>query len=134
VLLSPCAGNTARLLANVYSGDIAMVDDTCYGSPAALVVAGICRASGGIVMGVGSAPYSPFTSRVRIVLDRLRRETATGKPATVAYASLCSTLRIPQELRTQLLRLLVTEGYVTEEGGQVRITEAGVQLVSPARP
>ena len=47
---------------------------------------------------------------------------------------LCSMLRIPQELRPQLLRLLVAEGYVTEDGGQIRITEAGVRLVSPARP
>ena len=85
-------------------------------------------------MGVQTASYSPFASRVRIVLDRLRRETATGKPATVAFADLCNTLRIPQELRPQLLQLLVAEGYVTEDGGQVRITEAGRQLVSPARP
>src|SRR5690242_9880396 len=76
------AGILGRDRASVGSGNIVMVDNTCYGSRAALVAAGICLASGGIAMGVQTASYSPFASRVRIVLDRLRRETATGKPAT----------------------------------------------------
>jgi hypothetical protein len=86
-------------------------------------------------MSMPTVSYNPFTSRVRVVLDTLRRETATGKPATAAYHTLCVALRIPTELRAQLLRLLVAEGYVTEEaGGQVRLTAAGARLVAPTRP
>ena len=86
-------------------------------------------------MSMQTVSYNPFTSRVRVMLDKLRRETAKGRPATAAYSTLCVALRIPTELRTQLLRLLVAEGYVTEEaGGQVRITDAGALLVAPIRP
>src|SRR4051794_29115093 len=88
-----------------------------------------------IVLSMQTVSYHPFTSRVRVVLDKLRRETATGKPVTAAYATLCVALRIPTELRAQILRLLVAEGYVTEAaGGQVRLTDAGALLVAPTRP
>lgn len=83
-------------------------------------------------MSVPAAPYNPLASRVQIVLDQLGRETA-GRTPTIAFAALCRTLRIPQELQTRLLWLLVDDGLVTEEGGEVRLTASGLGRVSPGR-
>jgi hypothetical protein len=77
--------------------------------------------------------YDPVTIRMRPLLIRLHNETTRGKPPTVAFSTLCTTLAVPTEIRTRLLRLLLAEGYVTEEHGQVRLTEAGATLLSPAR-
>jgi hypothetical protein len=64
---------------------------------------------------------SPLLSRVPLALTWLRRETAPGRPATVAYAALCTALLIPPPVQPALLWLLVDEGYVTEAEGQVRL-------------
>lgn len=77
--------------------------------------------------------YDPVTARLRPALVRLRRETSRGTPVTVAFAALCTALAVPTDLRARLLRRLLDEGYVTEEGGQVRLTEAGTAYVAPAR-
>jgi hypothetical protein len=74
--------------------------------------------------------YDPVTSRVRPTLLRLQRETAKGKPATFAFATLCRLLSVPSDLHTRLLLMLVGGGYVTEEGGELRLTEAGAQFVA----
>ncbi len=78
--------------------------------------------------------YDPVLSRVRPALLRLQRETAKGKPVTVAFPTLCRLLSVPPDLQSRLLWLLVGEGYVTEEGGELRLTEAGAQFaVAPAQ-
>jgi predicted methyltransferase len=84
-------------------------------------------------MNLGRSPFDPVMSRVPLVLTRLQRDTGKGVLTTLAFSTLCITLSIPHELRHRLLRTLLDAGYVTEEeGGQIRITEAGAQLVSPA--
>ncbi|HET8626235.1 MAG TPA: hypothetical protein VFL91_02390 [Thermomicrobiales bacterium] len=77
--------------------------------------------------------YDPVTARVRPILARLQRETARGTPPTVAFAALCTALTVPADLRGRLLRRLLDAGYVTEEGGRVRLTEAGAACASPGR-
>jgi len=75
--------------------------------------------------------YDPVSIRVQPTLARLHRESVRGKPFTMPFATLCAALRVPTELRARLLRKLVDEGYVTEESiGQVRLTEAGIALVT----
>jgi hypothetical protein len=83
-------------------------------------------------MRLHTASVGLLTHRVPLVLTWLRRETAGDRPATVAYARLCTALSIPPELHTPLLRLLMEEGYVTEEGDQVRLTPVAAERVSPA--
>ena len=79
--------------------------------------------------------YDPVSIRMRPALARLHRDTVRGKPPTLAYAALCIKENVPNELRPRLLRMLVHEGYVTEEGtGQVRLTEAGTALVTTPSP
>jgi hypothetical protein len=75
---------------------------------------------------------SPLLSRVPPVLTWLRRETAPGRPATVAYAALCTALLIPPPLQPALLWLLVDEGYVTEEEGQMRLVTTAAKRQHPA--
>lgn len=75
--------------------------------------------------------YDPVSSRVRPTLLRLHRNSVRGAPVTVAFSALCAALNVPPELRARLLKRLVDEGYVTEEDlGQVRLTEAGIALVT----
>jgi hypothetical protein len=79
--------------------------------------------------------YDPVSIRMRPTLARLHRDTFKGKPSTLAYATLCTKENVPNELRPRLLRMLVHEGYVTEESlGQVRLTEAGTTLVTTSSP
>jgi len=86
----------------------------------------------------GSLPMSsfdPVTSRMPLLLSRLQRETAKSRHSSLGFATLCSLLNIPAELRPRLLRRLVDEGYVTEEDdGKISLTTAGARLVSSARP
>jgi hypothetical protein len=78
--------------------------------------------------------YDPVSIRMRPALTRLHRDTARGKPPTLAYTALCTRENVPNELRPRLLRMLVHEGYVTEESaGQVRLTAAGIAQVAPPR-
>jgi len=78
--------------------------------------------------------YDPVTSRVRPALLHIQRETAKGKPVTIAFATVCRVLSVPPDLQSRLLWMLLGEGYVTEEGGELRLTEAGTQLIAvPAR-
>jgi hypothetical protein len=84
----------------------------------------------------GSFPMSsfdPVTSRVPLLLGRLRRETSKDGRTSLGFATLCSLLSIPADLRPRLLRRLVDEGYVTEEQGMICLTTAGARLVSSAR-
>ncbi len=79
--------------------------------------------------------YDPVSIRMRPALARLHRDTARGKPATLAYTTLCTRENVPNELRPRLLRMLVHEGYVTEESlGQVRLTAAGTTLITTPAP
>lgn len=64
-------------------------------------------------------------SHVKQVLDRLHRETGAH-----SFAAICDRISIPRDLRSSLLEQLVSEGYVTREGDQVRLTEAGKQLAT----
>ena len=78
--------------------------------------------------------YDPVSLRVRPLLLRLHRESVRGQPLTLPFATACAALSVPTELRPRLLRLLLSEGYVTEErAGQVRITESGTALVGTPR-
>jgi hypothetical protein len=83
-------------------------------------------------MSLQTGPFSPLTYRVPLVLTWLRRETAIGRPVTVAFAHLCTALRIPQDQCTPLLRLLVDEGYVTEADGQVCLVNVEAKRLPPA--
>src|SRR4051812_40458597 len=83
-------------------------------------------------MSHASVSFGLLTHRVPLVLTWLRRETAQDRPATVAFAHLCTALSIPPDLQPLLLRLLVDEGYVIEEGGHVHLSPAGAKRVSPA--
>lgn len=74
--------------------------------------------------------YDPVVSRVRPALIRLQRDTAKGKPMTVAFSTLCRALSVPTDLQSRLLWMLLGEGYVTEESGELRLTEAGAQLIA----
>ena len=78
--------------------------------------------------------YDPVSIRMRPALARLHRDTARGKPPVLAFAALCTKENVPNELRPRLLRMLVHEGYVTEESvGQVRLTAAGIAQVTAPR-
>jgi hypothetical protein len=78
------------------------------------------------------APFGPLTHRVPAVLTWLRRETAKDRPATVAFAHLCTALSVPPDLQPPLLRLLVDEGHVIAAGGHVQLSQVGAKPVSPA--
>ena len=77
--------------------------------------------------------YDPIAIRIRPLLVRLRQETRRGKPLTVAFSALCTTLAVPTELRARLLLRLLDEGYVTEERGYVQLTAAGTTFLAPTR-
>ena len=78
--------------------------------------------------------YDPVSLRVRPLLLRLHRDSVKGKPLTVPFATACAALSVPTEIRPRLLRLLLSEGFVTEElTGQVRLTALGTAQVSTPR-
>ncbi|HEU5326538.1 MAG: hypothetical protein ACTHMJ_06310 [Thermomicrobiales bacterium] len=77
--------------------------------------------------------YDPVSIRIRPLLVRLQHETRRGKPLTVAFSALCTSLAVPTDLRTRLLRRLLDEGYVTEERGYVQLTTAGSAFLAPVR-
>ena len=78
--------------------------------------------------------FDPVTSRVLLVLTRLQRETRNGVRPPISFTTLCTALGVPAEIRSRLLRRLVSEGYVTQgDGGQVTITDAGTLQVMSSR-
>jgi len=77
--------------------------------------------------------YDPVAIRLQPAIHRLHHETFRGVPPTLAFSDLCAAIKVPTELRSRLLRMLVIEGYVTEEGSQVRLTEAGTTLATRTR-
>ncbi len=81
-------------------------------------------------MTINQRQFRSPDSRVKQVLDRLNRETGGH-----SFAQICDMISIPRDLRASLLDQLVREGYVTDEGGQVRLTEAGKALaIAPFTP
>ena len=74
------------------------------------------------------------TDHLQRLLDRLHREATKGSSIARSFVAVCNVTSIPHDLRAQLLRDLVRQGYVTQEGqDQIRLTTRGTQLVtSPA--
>jgi Mn-dependent DtxR family transcriptional regulator len=85
-------------------------------------------------MTLPTTSFDPVTSRLMLVLTRIQRETRHGVRPPITFSTLCTALGVPSEIRARLLRRLVSEGYVTEEGGgQVTITDEGALLVRSSR-
>lgn len=73
-------------------------------------------------------------SYLTIVLQRLRRASVVRQRAS-AFADLCDAASIPRDLRANLLRTLVGQGYATDEGhGFIRITPLGSQAAGTPHP
>lgn len=78
--------------------------------------------------------YDPVSARIRPLLLRLQRESARGSHLPVSFATLCIGLGVPSDLRSRLLRSLISEGYVIEVGiGRVQLTDAGLAQVATPR-
>jgi hypothetical protein len=70
--------------------------------------------------------YRSPLSHLALVLTRLRHEQNGGTSKSSSFSDVCAMTAIPYDLRRQLLRSMVAEGYVTDLGqGQVRLTSLG---------
>ena len=75
------------------------------------------------------------TDHLQRVLDRLHREVTKGSSIARSFVALCNATSIPHDLRAQLLRDLVRQGYVTQDGpDQIRLTKHGTQRVTGRAP
>lgn len=73
-------------------------------------------------------------SYLTIVLQRLHRASIVRYRAS-AFQDLCDAASIPRDLRANLLRTLVSQGYATDEGhGLIRITALGSQVAVTPHP
>jgi predicted transcriptional regulator len=74
--------------------------------------------------------FRPANRHVKLVIDRLHRETTARARQTISFRVLCTAVSIPHDLRAKLLLTLVAEGYVTREDGddEIRLTKAGTKL------
>ena len=70
--------------------------------------------------------YRSPLSHLTLVLTRLNQEQNGGTRKSSSFADICAMTAIPYDLRRQLLRAMVAEGYVTDLGqGQVHLTSLG---------
>jgi hypothetical protein len=77
-------------------------------------------------MALRQRQYRSPLSHLALVLNRLRHEQSGGVSRSSSFPDVCAMTAIPYDLRQQLLKAMVTEGYVTALGqGQVRLTSLG---------
>jgi DNA-binding IclR family transcriptional regulator len=75
--------------------------------------------------------FRPANRHVKLVLDRLHRETTASSRQTISFRTLCTAVSIPHDLRARLLQTLLAEGYVTrEDDDEIRLTKAGTKLAT----
>lgn len=83
-------------------------------------------------MSLNEPRHSRPNNHVRLLIDRLY----SSRPRATSFMALCDRTSIPRDLRSILLQRLVSEKYVTAEGGDtISLTKKGTALaVSPVIP